>query len=164
MAKSTMLVVPPNAAARVPVSKSSELVVPPNGISRCVCTSIPPGSTYIPVASITRAAEVSGMPVRISLIRPASIRTSADLVSFAVITVPLRISVLGIGFLTSLPHSLRPRFGRPAGIDFLHGDAVFYRADQPAEVTAHAFHFIHARDACDRIHHLARIQFGDRRH
>ena len=37
MAKSTMLVVPPNAAARVPVSKSSADVVPPKGMSRCVC-------------------------------------------------------------------------------------------------------------------------------
>jgi len=31
------------AAARVPVSKSSALVVPPKGMSRCVCTSMPPG-------------------------------------------------------------------------------------------------------------------------
>src|SRR5947209_348958 len=43
MAKSMSVVVPPKAAAMVPVSKSSELVVPPKGMSRCVCTSMPPG-------------------------------------------------------------------------------------------------------------------------
>ena len=48
MAKSTIDVVPPKAAARVPVSKSSADVVPPNGMSRWVCTSIPPGRTYLP--------------------------------------------------------------------------------------------------------------------
>ena len=36
IAKSTMLVVPPNAAARVPVSKISDDWVPPNGISMWV--------------------------------------------------------------------------------------------------------------------------------
>ena len=36
IAKSTMLVVPPNAAARVPVSKVSDDRVPPNGISMWV--------------------------------------------------------------------------------------------------------------------------------
>ena len=45
IAKSTRLVVPPNAAATVPVSKSSDEVVPPNGMSRCVWTSMPPGIT-----------------------------------------------------------------------------------------------------------------------
>ena len=45
MAKSTMVVVPPTAAARVPVSKSSAEVVPPKGMSRCVWTSMPPGMT-----------------------------------------------------------------------------------------------------------------------
>ncbi len=45
IAKSTIDVVPPNAAAIVPDSKSSADVVPPNGMSRCVWTSMPPGST-----------------------------------------------------------------------------------------------------------------------
>ena len=44
-AKSMMVVVPPQAAARVPVSNVSTENVPPNGISMCVCTSMPPGST-----------------------------------------------------------------------------------------------------------------------
>ena len=64
-AKSMMVVVPPQAAARVPVSKVSEANVPPNGISMCVCTSIPPGSTYLPVASMTwSAASANGASAR----------------------------------------------------------------------------------------------------
>ena len=59
MAKSTIDVVPPYAAAIVPDSKSSADVVPPNGMSRCVCTSTPPGSTYLPDASITRSASIA---------------------------------------------------------------------------------------------------------
>ena len=77
MAKSTMLVVPPKAAARVPVSKSSALVVPPNGMSRWVWQSMPPGRTYMPAASITLPAEFSGIPARTSLMTSPSIRTSA---------------------------------------------------------------------------------------
>ena len=30
--------------------------MPPNGISMCVCTSIPPGITYFPVASMVWSA------------------------------------------------------------------------------------------------------------
>src|SRR6266566_4269306 len=55
-AKSTIVVTPPHAAARVPVSKVSDAAVPPNGSSMCVCTSIPPGMTYFPVASIVVSA------------------------------------------------------------------------------------------------------------
>ena len=51
-AKSMMVVVPPQAAATVPVEKVSAENVPPNGISMCVCASMPPGITYMPVASI----------------------------------------------------------------------------------------------------------------
>ena len=51
-AKSMIVVVPPQAAARVPVSNVSDATVPPNGSSMCVCASTPPGTTYLPVASI----------------------------------------------------------------------------------------------------------------
>ena len=51
-AKSMMVVVPPWAAARVPVSKVSEAKVPPKGSSMWVWTSTPPGMTYLPAASI----------------------------------------------------------------------------------------------------------------
>ncbi len=55
-AKSMIVVVPPQAAARVPVSNVSAAYVPPKGSSMWVWTSMPPGITYLPVASITRSA------------------------------------------------------------------------------------------------------------
>ena len=75
MAKSTIVVVPPCAAAIVPDSKSSAEVVPPNGMSRWVWTSMPPGSTYFPVASMVRSAGmVSAVPI--VEIRSPSTKTS----------------------------------------------------------------------------------------
>ena len=75
MQKSTWQVVPPRAAARWPDSTSSIVVVPPNGMSRCVCGSTPPGSTYLPLASITvSAATSSDSPIR--EIRSSSTRMS----------------------------------------------------------------------------------------
>ena len=48
----------------VPDSKSSAEVVPPNGMSRCVCTSMPPGITSLPVASMMRSAGIlSDVPI-----------------------------------------------------------------------------------------------------
>ena len=51
-----IIVVPPHAAARVPVSNVSADMVPPKGISMWVWASMPPGTTYFPVASTTRSA------------------------------------------------------------------------------------------------------------
>ena len=51
-----IVVVPPQAAARVPVSNVSADMVPPKGISMWVWTSMPPGMTYLPVASISLSA------------------------------------------------------------------------------------------------------------
>src|SRR5258708_8944717 len=97
-AKSTIVVVPPQAAAAVPVAKSSEAKVPPNGSSMWVCTSIPPGMTYRPAASMTVSAPapvpVSASPVPIAWIRSPSISTSARAMSLAVTTVPFWISVV----------------------------------------------------------------------
>ena len=59
MQKSISVVVPPNAAEIVPEVKSSQVVVPPKNISMCVCGSIAPGITYLPVASITLSAATS---------------------------------------------------------------------------------------------------------
>src|SRR5215472_1404565 len=94
-AKSTRDVVPPQAAARVPVSKSSAEKVPPNGMSRWVCTSMPPGMTYLPVASIDRSARPASEPVcagssRATTVSP-SMSTSAADDPVAVTTVPPRI-------------------------------------------------------------------------
>ena len=75
MQKSTCVVVPPNAAAVWPDSKSSAVTVPPNGMSRCVCGSTQPGSTYLPDASITRSASTSS-DSPISEMRSPSTRTS----------------------------------------------------------------------------------------
>ena len=60
------VVVPPWAAAMVPVSKSSAEVVPPNGMSRWVWTSMPPGMTSLPEASTTvSAGRFSPWPMRV---------------------------------------------------------------------------------------------------
>ncbi len=75
MAKSTTVVVPPCAAAIVPDSKSSADVVPPNGMSRWVCTSMPPGKTYLSLASITRSAAMTS-DVPIAVIRSPSTKMS----------------------------------------------------------------------------------------
>ena len=76
IAKSTMQVVPPYAAARVPVSKVSEDTVPPNGISMWVWGSIPPGMTSRPEASITVSASITrSRPIRVTV--SSSMKTSA---------------------------------------------------------------------------------------
>ena len=62
MAKSTIVVVPPNAAARVPVSKSSADVAPPNGMSMWVWTSMPPGRTILP-GGVDHLVDVGGRDV-----------------------------------------------------------------------------------------------------
>src|SRR5688572_17506372 len=105
-AKSTMEVVPPNAAAIVPVSKSSEANVPPNGSSMCVCTSIPPGMTYFPFASI-RFAPPAFRSAPTAAIFSSITSTSALNVSAAVTTVPPVMSVFGIAPLRA--RTLLPR-------------------------------------------------------
>ncbi len=149
MAKSTMVVVPPKAAARVPVSKSSRDVVPPKGMSRCVWASMPPGITYMPVASITLlGGRAPGC--RPDLVNALAFDqdVGAFCVSCAVTTVPLRMSVFMLGCYLRVRCPSIP-CGLPV-IDLLHGDAALHRADQPAEVAAHAFLFIHVRDALRR--------------
>src|SRR5262249_12604357 len=93
MAKSISVVVPPKAAAPVPVSKSSALVVPAKGISRWVCTSMPPGRMYLLLASKTRPAFCRGRSLPMATIFPAETATSAVYVSLAVTTVPLAMMV-----------------------------------------------------------------------
>ena len=97
--KSTIVVVPPKAAAIVPVSKVSAENVPPNGISRWVCTSIPPGSTYLPAASMTSpAAELGSVPgAATAAIFSPSTRTSALAVPVADTTVPFLMRMLIYG-------------------------------------------------------------------
>ena len=59
MQKSISVVVPPKAAAVVPDVKSSQVVVPPKNISMCVCGSIAPGITILPLASMVLSALTS---------------------------------------------------------------------------------------------------------
>ena len=87
-----IVVVPPNAAARVPVSKVSFANVPPNGSSMCVCGSIPPGITHLPVASMVRSA-VTSSDSPMMAIRSPSMRTSPVVVASALTIVPPVISV-----------------------------------------------------------------------
>ncbi len=47
---------PPKAAAVVAEVHVSHVIVPPNGNSMCVCGSMQPGMTYLPLASITLSA------------------------------------------------------------------------------------------------------------
>lgn len=127
IAKSTMVVVPPQAAARVPVSKVSAAYVPPNGISMWVWPSTPPGMTYLPVASMVRSAlqlSAASVPWAASAaMRPPSTRTSAWISSDAVMTRPPRMTVrlmgtssLGrCGARTGPPHAVRSALLRGAG-------------------------------------------------
>src|SRR5712691_11465479 len=102
-AKSTIVVVPPNAAAVVPVSNVSAEDVPPNGISMCVWTSIPPGSTYLPVASITESACAMEPGAATAAIVSPSTSTSEANAPVAATTVPPLIKML-----TAVPPA-RPR-------------------------------------------------------
>ena len=54
--KSTIVVVPPQAAAMDPVFQSSAEVVPMKGMSMWVWGSIAPGRMYLPVASTVSSA------------------------------------------------------------------------------------------------------------
>src|SRR3984885_1200737 len=139
MAKSTRVVVPPMAAARVPVSKSSLEVVPPKGMSKCVCASMPPGNSSMPVASSTWWPGSAEMPGRTSLIVPASTSTSAAMVLSADTTVP---------FLMRIPiDQIFPSLARQVIFYALHRDAILHRTNQRAEITPYAFILIHARDS-----------------
>src|ERR1700732_1179462 len=62
-------------------------------MSRCVCTSMPPGRTKWLPASRTRPAFSVGSPAPIAEILSPAMPTSATDVSVAVTTVPFRITV-----------------------------------------------------------------------
>src|SRR4051794_12743140 len=91
-------VVPPQAAARVPVSKVSEALVPPKGSSMWVCASTPPGMTYLPAASMTVSASMWPRAVdpgesSATMVSPST-RTSAVEVPVALTTVPFLMRVV----------------------------------------------------------------------
>src|SRR5262245_42892652 len=88
-----IIVVPPASAAAVPLKKSSLATVPMNGSSMCVCGSMPPGMTYCPPASITRAPLGTSSFSPTALIEPSAQYTSARKLWSAVTTVPPRMSM-----------------------------------------------------------------------
>src|SRR5918997_565792 len=103
-----IVVVPPHAAARVPVSKVSEAAVPPKGSSMWVWASMPPGMTYLPVASTTASTLSSRSTpsrldrgVRTAAMVSPSTKTSATAIPVALITVPPLMRVV----LTATPSS-----------------------------------------------------------
>ena len=155
------VVVPPMAAARVPVSKSSADVVPPKGMSRWVCTSMPPGSTSRPVASTT-VWPAAGMPGRDfadrlafneDVGRVSSVRGDdrAVLDQGAHIAFVLLRACVTRSACSNFRGALRPGLAAASPLSTsLHGDAVIDRADQRAEIAADAFRFVDARNALQR--------------
>src|SRR3954469_4672089 len=112
MMKSTWHVVPPNAADVCPDSTSSIVVVPPKGMSRCVCGSMQPGRTYLPLASTTRSAATSSdSPIR--ELRSPSTYTSPTYSAAAVMTRPplIRTDIADLPF-RSLPSALLAAFSQ----------------------------------------------------
>src|SRR4051794_7285854 len=106
-------VVPPQAAARVPVSKVSEALVPPKGSSMWVCASMPPGMTYLPVASTTTSTDAARSTpnsrepgARTAATVSPSTSTSAVAVPVALTTVPPVIKVV---LMAGTPSRLRDR-------------------------------------------------------
>ncbi len=113
-----MLVVPPHAAARVPVSNVSIAAVPPKGSSMWVCASIPPGMTYLPVASMTRSTDAatsvpsSAEPgCSTATIVSPSISTSACERPVAETTVPPVMSVVAMISIRSFVATRSPGHG-----------------------------------------------------
>src|ERR671916_510537 len=117
-----IVVVPPQAAARVPLSKVSEALVPPNGSSMWVWASMPPGMTYLPVASTTestrpaRSTPSTADPgTRTAAIVSPSTSTSATAVPVALTTVPPVIKVVVTGPAPSCaPRKLPTDCNKPA--------------------------------------------------
>ena len=91
MQNGSTVVLPPNAAERVPLAKSSAITTSgPDGWAKCTWLSMPPGRTSLPVASMTSAAGPRSCPS--ATMRPSRMATSHAKVSDAVATVPPRIT------------------------------------------------------------------------
>jgi hypothetical protein len=107
--------VPPKAAALVPVSNVSFANVPPNGSSMCVWTSMAPGITYLPVASIVSSSPMpasapsgpSGRRPMAEIVSPST-STSATYDPSAVTMVPLAIRVRIVPPRARVPDGQRP--------------------------------------------------------
>src|SRR6266508_525559 len=153
-AKSTMLVVPPNAAATVPVWKSSEANVPPNGSSMWVWTSMPPGMTYFRDASM-RFAPPAFRSFPTAATFSSSMRTSALYVSVAVTTVPPVMSVS--------PMALRPEDADDHGDDHQRDQMADPVDVEKADGLAGEQHLIELHDEAGCRPHQDPDERGDRR-
>src|SRR4026209_2127840 len=98
---SIIVVTPPQAAAREPVASVPLTNVPPNGNSMCVCTSTPPGITYLPAASMTNAlpssAKNPGLPT--AVMTSSVISTSWAMTPVVETTFPFLMSVVAMARL-----------------------------------------------------------------
>ena len=107
------MVVPPASAAAWPDAKSSTVTAPMKGISRCVCGSMPPGSTSSPVALRMRAPGGALSPRPTAAMRSPSSSTSAANCRSALTTVPPAMktgcggSHARVSAWTGLPHVQR---------------------------------------------------------
>ena len=96
-----MQVVPPQAAARVPVSKLSAVQSMPVQHCRWVCASMKPGNTQQPVTSLDDVGEPGSMCAAISAILSPSSARSARRRPSGVTSVPfVRILLIGFPLLT----------------------------------------------------------------
>src|SRR5690554_6759604 len=147
-----IVVVPPQAAARVPVSKVSDAAVPPKGNSMCVWASIPPGMTYLPAASIT----VSTFAVRSvpSSVEPGvstattvspSMSTSACTRPVAETTVPFLMRVFMVVSLRL--RDARVRVGSAVAVEL--------------PVVAHLLHHVEVEVTDDELLRVARALLPD---
>src|SRR5262249_18558888 len=98
------VVTPPNAAARVAASGGCDMSSGRpdqywgTGMAMWACGSMPPGSTILPSASMTRAASLGSEPGdAIATILPSRIPTSPGAADCAVTTRPRRITRSSIG-------------------------------------------------------------------
>src|SRR4051812_22379970 len=131
---STIVVTPPHAAARVPVSKVSLANVPPNGSSMWVCTSTPPGITYLPAASMTTAlpssAKNPGLPTAVTT--SSVINTSWAMTPVVETTLPFLINVVA---MVRLPlHQLVVGVGPAVSVE---GPSIAYQFDLVDVEVAH---------------------------
>src|SRR3954453_21782267 len=98
---STIVVTPPQDAAREPVSNVALANVPPKSSSMCVCTSLPPGITYLPAASMMTALPSSvknpGLPT--AVMTSSVINTSWAMTPVVDMTRPFLINVVAMARL-----------------------------------------------------------------
>src|SRR3954453_5473784 len=131
---STIVVTPPQDAAREPVSNVALANVPPKSSSMCVCTSLPPGITYLPAASMMTAlpssAKNPGLPT--AVMTSSVINTSWAMTPVVETPLPFLINVV---VMVRLPlHQLVVGVGPAVPVE---GPAITYQFDLVDVEVAH---------------------------